>query len=90
MAVQKHTESMLFEQGFDFPPFWNGLLYGRKQCPHAFSQIHQGEVRIVPRSPTVTNREPDQATPKSFCEVPEAWAVQVLPSGEVRIVPLTN
>lgn len=53
-------------------------VFDVKQCFCALSPIDQGEVRMVPPSPTATNCEPDQATPSSQFEVPEVWAVQGL------------
>ncbi len=54
----------------------------------ACTRTDQGEVRMVPVSPTATMREPDEATAKSSYVVSELRGVQVLPSGEVRMVPV--
>ncbi len=43
---------------------------------------------MTPLIPTVTKREPDQTISARSWEVPERWEVQVIPLGEVRIVPL--
>ncbi len=49
-----------------------------------------GEVKIVPKSPTAMNIDPDQTMLDRPYGVPEACGVRVTPSGEVRKVPKSH
>jgi len=49
--------------------------------------IPSGEVRMVPKKPTVTKSPFPEVTPLRYFDVPEVLSVQVVPSEEVRMVP---
>ena len=50
-------------------------------------EIPLDEVRMVPRSSTVTNSPFPYVTPRRLIDVPEVLSVQEVPSDEVRMVP---
>ena len=49
--------------------------------------IPSGEVRMVPKKPTVTKSPFPEVTPLRYFDVPEVLLVHEFPSGEVRIIP---
>ena len=49
--------------------------------------IPSGEVRMVPKKPTVTKSSFPEVTPLRYFDVPEVLLVHEIPSEEVRIVP---
>ena len=49
--------------------------------------IPSGEVRMVPKKPTVTKSPFPEVTPLRYFDVPEVLLVHEFPSGEVRMVP---
>jgi len=50
-------------------------------------EIPSGEVRMVPKKPTVTKSPFPEVTPLRYFDVPEVLLVHEFPSGEVRMVP---
>ena len=49
--------------------------------------IPSGEVRMVPKKPTVTKSPFPKVTPLRYSDAPEVISVQVVPSEEVRNIP---
>ena len=49
--------------------------------------IPSGEVRMVPKKPTVTKSPFPEVTPLRYFDVPEVLLFQEFPSVEVRMVP---
>jgi len=49
--------------------------------------IPSGEVRMVPKKPTVTKSPFPEVTPLRYFDVPEVLLVHEVPSGEVMMVP---
>ena len=50
--------------------------------------IPSGEVRMVPKKPTVTKSPFPEVTPLRYFDVPEVLLVHEFPSEEVRIIPI--
>ena len=49
--------------------------------------VASDEVRMVPESPSATNKLLSYVNPFRSCVVPEVLSVQLVPSVEVRMVP---